>query len=92
LYLFFVRLITAFEIVEAGDVNIDPVRGCKSADDLISSPRDTQLSSSQGARDVRRLRKQLKRESSGWHESGLNKIGARNGAVSLRCILNPPKL
>jgi 3-hydroxyphenylacetate 6-hydroxylase len=39
LYLFFLRLITAFEILPESLVDVDPVRGIKSADDLVSSPR-----------------------------------------------------
>lgn len=39
MYLFFLRLITAFEILPESVVDIDPVRGIKSANDLVSSPQ-----------------------------------------------------
>jgi 3-hydroxyphenylacetate 6-hydroxylase len=39
LYLFYVRLITGFEISAGSEIDVDPVRGCKSAEDLVSSPR-----------------------------------------------------
>ena len=38
LYLFFLRLISAFEIRKGSQVDVDPVRGVKSAADLVSSP------------------------------------------------------
>jgi 3-hydroxyphenylacetate 6-hydroxylase len=34
-----VRLICAFEIMKGSEVDVDPVRGCKSTEDLVSSPR-----------------------------------------------------
>ena len=39
LYLFFTRLIAAFEICDGSEIDADPVNGCKSAEDLVSSPK-----------------------------------------------------
>jgi 3-hydroxyphenylacetate 6-hydroxylase len=39
LYLFFTRLIAAFEICEGSEIDADPINGCKSAEDLVSSPK-----------------------------------------------------
>ena len=39
LYLFFVRLIAGFEISAGSEIDAHPVSGCKSAEDLVSSPR-----------------------------------------------------
>jgi 3-hydroxyphenylacetate 6-hydroxylase len=39
LYLFFVRLITGFEISAGSEIDAHPVSGCKSAEDLVSLPR-----------------------------------------------------
>jgi 3-hydroxyphenylacetate 6-hydroxylase len=40
LYLFFIRLIAAFEICEGSDeIDTDPVNGCNRGEDLVSSPK-----------------------------------------------------
>ncbi len=39
LYLFFVLSISAFEIFPGSDVDVNPISGCGSADDLVSSPK-----------------------------------------------------
>ena len=33
------RLISAFEIPKGSEVDIDPITGCKSTEDLVSSPK-----------------------------------------------------
>jgi 3-hydroxyphenylacetate 6-hydroxylase len=39
LYLFYLRLIAGFEISVGSEIDVHPVSGCKSAEDLVSSPR-----------------------------------------------------
>lgn len=39
LYLFFVRLIAGFGISASSEIDAHPVSGCKSAEDLVSSPK-----------------------------------------------------
>jgi hypothetical protein len=34
-----VRLISAFEALKGSEVDVDPVSGCKSTEDLVSSPK-----------------------------------------------------
>lgn len=39
LYMFFVRVLSAFEILPFDDVDVDAVRGCADARSLVSSPK-----------------------------------------------------
>jgi 3-hydroxyphenylacetate 6-hydroxylase len=38
LYLFYLRLISAFEIQKSSDVDVNPVTGASKAEDLVCSP------------------------------------------------------
>jgi 3-hydroxyphenylacetate 6-hydroxylase len=59
LYIFFVRLISAFEIQSSVVLDVDPITGCKSYEDLVSSIKRYQVNFK--ARDEFALREALGR-------------------------------